>query len=411
MGGGEKQPVKGVVHQIQRDRVFLPRFLAAVARSPGLVGGGVVEIIGDAELTDEGRRALAAIEGFGGVLRAAELFCVVVLDGLRAFDGAAGEGIDRSRVEEGLGDERHHVIPVAGIDGVVGPAFGETVAGGFALRVELGKDHPVRIDLADGVSHAGEERHHVIRFEADFPAVLAGEECLVHIFRFAIGIEPVGACLLEGAGHAVTPDGNPVLVGPLLALHGHLHFSRVKLHDGDGAGNAAGDQQAIQRRPGRAGHHALGMRFCFFRMLMAHLLADPAGARLVQRVEAQHMGHVLHAFGHLLHGGHIVLLQIGLGVEPVDLVAGGKILACEEQRPHDGIARAAVIVRPGHGRVIVLLPPAAARIVVAVLHHLGSARLVEGGEVEARFLEGPARCAVAAGHARPDVLVEIDEDI
>src|SRR3546814_11748917 len=83
--------------------------------------------------------------------------------------------------------------------------------------------------------------------------------------------------------------------------------------------------------------------------------------------------------------------------------------ALKEHLPHGGVGGIAVVLRPGHGAVTVLAT--AAREIIFVLHDVSGTGFMKFREVEADRFEGPARCAVAACHAAPDVLMEIDEGI
>ncbi len=145
-------------------------------------------------------------------------------------------------------------------------------------------------------------------------------------------------------------------------------------------------------------------------MLIGQALTHKASAGFIQRVKADDVGQILHPFCDLHQTGRIMVLQIVLHILTINDHVGRKIAACKKQRPHDAVGGQAIVLRPGHGGVIVFLT-AAARIVIFILHDMGSTCLMELGEVETNLLENPCRGAIAPSHATPDVLMKVHKHI
>jgi len=145
-------------------------------------------------------------------------------------------------------------------------------------------------------------------------------------------------------------------------------------------------------------------------VLIAEIQADIAAAGFVERVETYDIRQMADMPGNRADAAEIMILQVILNVAAIDREVGREIPAGKEQRPHDAVDGEAIILRPAHHRIAIRLAAAASEIVF-VLHHMGGAGFVEAREVEPHLLEEPCGRAVAARHAAPCVLVEVDEDI
>ena len=145
-------------------------------------------------------------------------------------------------------------------------------------------------------------------------------------------------------------------------------------------------------------------------MLVGQTLANKACARFIQCVKADHIGQILNPFRNLYQTARIMVLQIVLHILTINDHIGREVAAREEQRPHNAVGRQTIVLRPGHGGVIVFLT-ATAGIVIFVLHDMGSTCLMEFCEVEPDLLEDPGRRTIAPGHAAPNILMKVYKDI
>src|ERR1700730_15038153 len=109
-------------------------------------------------------------------------------------------------------------------------------------------------------------------------------------------------------------------------------------------------------------------------MTIRKALTDPPLSGFVERIETHHIGQIAHAARDLALRAEIVFLHVVLNVEPVDDEAGSEVATREKHRPHYAVAGAARILRPAH-RGIAFFLPAAARVVIEMLHDVRGVRL------------------------------------
>src|SRR3546814_9192441 len=122
------------------------------------------------------------------------------------------------------------------------------------------------------------------------------------------------------------------------------------------------------------------------------------------------MRHVANPQRHLLEAADIGLLEIVLDVDALDTKIGGQPVPRPEQAPHHGVGGQAMIAPPAHLR-IGILPPLGTGIIILCLHDMRDIGAMKLPEVEPDGLERPTGSAVAARHAAPELLMEIDEDM
>src|SRR5271156_3805144 len=109
-------------------------------------------------------------------------------------------------------------------------------------------------------------------------------------------------------------------------------------------------------------------------MTIRERLADPSWSRFVERIEAHHVRQIADAARDLAHRAEVMLEHVILHVDAVDVQAGREVATGEEQRPHYAIGGPPRVRGPAHRRVAILLP-AAASIVIQMLHYMCGARL------------------------------------
>ncbi|MNL10717.1 hypothetical protein D3C87_1315250 [compost metagenome] len=235
LGRGQQQAVHRVIHGAQGLRMRAPDSGSALAPGPALERLAVVQVIGNAELADQGRSAAVAHRQPHGANEAQLEGVPLAVLVMRQI------GIEQ------LGPQNLDVVPVAGVDRPLRHRLREGLALQHQVGTHLTEQQPVLANAADRRRHPGEEgRHEVVLVVQRAPAVDA-EEVLVAHRRLAVDQGPCPRDL-ERIRAAFQPDRNPARVQDGFARPLHLAVLAAR-HDRHGRRQTTRDLEAVQRRP------------------------------------------------------------------------------------------------------------------------------------------------------------------
>ncbi|MNE25364.1 hypothetical protein D3C80_1186920 [compost metagenome] len=207
----------------------------ALAPSPALKRLAVVQIIGNAELADQGGRAAVAHRQAHGADEAQlEPIPLTIL-------------VMRQIGVKPLGSENLDVVPMAGVDRPLRHRLREGLALQHQVGTHLTKQQPVLAHAAHRRRHPGEEGRHEVVFVVQRAPVADTEEVLVANHCLAVDMGPCPRDL-ERIRPLFQPDRNPARVQDGFASNLHLAALAAR-HDRHGRRQAARDLQPIQRGP------------------------------------------------------------------------------------------------------------------------------------------------------------------